>query len=652
MATSAAAIGAWEWDMQTDLAYATPGYYTMLGYPPREGVIDRQFWLDLCHPEDLDRARINIADALAGQADGYEYDVRLRHADGDYRWTRLLGRVTERGPDGRPLRIMGVRLDVHQQKLAEESLRQSEALNLAVLNSVQAQIAVLDREGQVVALNEPWRQGGQIDRFLTGTGDAPIAIGTHFRDVYEKMRALAPEASVLAQVGDGIQAVMERRSPGFSVSYPCRLPQGNRWFSLQVTPLNQADGGAVIAHTDITERMAAEDKLRQLMRMVALRTAINRAIIGQRERQGLLQEICRVAIAHGQFAMAWIGQSDPSSGRIRPLASAGADSSFLTRLTDPADGRIDAAALPLPRSPSDVHTTADIASQATSWPLWVDEALQRGYRSAATVGFACDGRQDGTVHLFSHAPGFFLPEERQVLRDIGRDIALAVSALGSEAAREKAELALHSLLRDKEALLKEVHHRVKNNLQVVSSLLRLEAARDVAPSTVSVLRDMQGRIQAMALLHESLYGSGNFAAVDLAAYLRQLATQAFATFSTRSGAVQLHLALDSVEVSMDQAITCGLLVNELVSNSLKHGFPEGRTGVVGIELHAIDDRGGMRLQVFDDGVGLPADLSERLVRSLGLQLATDLASQLGGALERGTGPGAVFHVVFQVDSAP
>ncbi|MFO1193334.1 MAG: histidine kinase dimerization/phosphoacceptor domain -containing protein [Rhodoferax sp.] len=652
LATSQLAIGVWEWDLVQDVAYGSPSYYTMLGYPPREGVIDRQFWFDICHPDDLAHAQDCIRRALEGAIDHYEYDTRLRHADGTYRWIRLLGQVNARDAQGRATRIVGVRTDIHQQRLAEDALRRSEALNEAVLNSVQAQIAVLDRSGRVVAVNSPWREAGRISAYLGAQGGEPVGVGASYLDIGHKVRALAREPHLVTQAADGIREVLEGRSTGFTLSYPCRTPGSEGWFALQVTPLSHAQGGAVVAHTDISERMQAEDELRRLMRLYALRTAINRAIIGQRDPQRLLQEICRAAIAHGQFGMAWIGQADPRSGRILPLASAGESQAILARLVDPADGHIDAASIPLPRSPSDVHSTADIASQHETWPVWVAEALERGFRSAATLGFAADGRQDASVHLFAREPGFFKPAERLVLRDIGGDISNALAALGSEAAREKAELALHTLLRDKEALLKEVHHRVKNNLQVVSSLLRLEASRDVTPATASVLRDMQGRIQAMALLHESLYGSGDFASVDLGAYLRQLATQAFATFSTGSGGVHLEVALSSVQVSMDQAITCGLLVNELLSNSLKHGFPGGRGGTVQIRLQATEDGAHMRLQVGDDGVGLPADLEQRQTRSLGLQLATDLAGQLGGVLQHHNGPGAQFAVEFQVDESP
>ena len=212
--------------------------------------------------------------------------------------------------------------------------------------------------------------------------------------------------------------------------------------------------------------------------------------------------------------------------------------------------------------------------------------------------------------------------------------------------RKQAEQALQSSLRDKEALLSEVHHRVKNNLQVVTSLLRLEAGRNAHPQTRSVLGDMQGRIHSMALLHESLYRSGTFASIDLGGYLRQLSSQSFRALAVAPGAIQLQLDLASVQVEMDQALPCGLLVNELLSNCLKHGFPDGRSGEVRVELHALDAGRQLRLRVSDTGVGLPEDFESRRSHSLGLQLVSDLAGQLQGTLEIGPGPAAEFTITF------
>ena len=213
--------------------------------------------------------------------------------------------------------------------------------------------------------------------------------------------------------------------------------------------------------------------------------------------------------------------------------------------------------------------------------------------------------------------------------------------------RKQAEEALQALLREKEALLKEVHHRVKNNLQVITSLLRLETGRNEHPSTKSVLRDMQGRVQSMALLHETLYRSGTFASVDLGDYLKQLANHSFRALNAQPGLIQLDLDLASVRVDMDQTIPCGLLVNELISNCLKHGFPGGRTGGIRVELRPVDGGPQLRLRVSDTGVGLPPDFDSKRSHSLGLQLVSDLTRQIGGRLEIEPGPGAVFAVTFK-----
>ena len=210
--------------------------------------------------------------------------------------------------------------------------------------------------------------------------------------------------------------------------------------------------------------------------------------------------------------------------------------------------------------------------------------------------------------------------------------------------RLRAEAALRTSLHEKEALLLEVHHRVKNNLQVISSLLRLEARRSTLPEVKNVLGEMQSRVASMALLHEILYRSGNLAQVDLASYLTRLGNQV--ARSMAPGTVRLNLDVAPVRVELDQAVPCGLLVNELLSNALKHGFPEGRTGEVWLRLHPAGDGPQLRLEVLDTGVGLPDDFEARSANSLGLQLVRDLARQLHGALEILPGPGARFALVF------
>jgi PAS domain S-box-containing protein len=208
---------------------------------------------------------------------------------------------------------------------------------------------------------------------------------------------------------------------------------------------------------------------------------------------------------------------------------------------------------------------------------------------------------------------------------------------------------LQASLKEKVILLNEVHHRVKNNLQVITSLLSLESARSNAPAIQQVLKNMQGRIRSMALLHQSLYRSGIFASADLGAYLQELASQAFRAQENGGSVIRLKLDLDRIMVSMDQAAPCGLLVNELISNCFKHAFPDGKDGEISLRLRAIENSNKVRLSISDSGVGLPEDFASKRENSLGLQLVTDLARQIGGCLEVGAGPEAQFIVDFVPD---
>lgn len=222
---------------------------------------------------------------------------------------------------------------------------------------------------------------------------------------------------------------------------------------------------------------------------------------------------------------------------------------------------------------------------------------------------------------------------------------------------KKFEEDLQQLLAEKTGLLNEVHHRVKNNLQVITSLLRLESGRSDQENTKAVLNEMQARIRTMALLHESLYRSGIFASVDLGDYLKQVASQAFRAQISKASAISLQLDLVSVQVSMDQAMPCGLMVNELISNCFKHAFPQGQSGELKVSLQPYSNTDQWQIHVGDNGVGLPDDFETRREGALGLQLATDLARQIGSSLEVNRGAlqaetqkvqGAQFSVIFSI----
>lgn len=211
--------------------------------------------------------------------------------------------------------------------------------------------------------------------------------------------------------------------------------------------------------------------------------------------------------------------------------------------------------------------------------------------------------------------------------------------------RKRDEERLQAALAEKETLLKEIHHRVKNNLQIVASLLNLQAKSTTAPELLASLLESRNRITTMALIHECLYGSADLSRVDVSLYLETLLTHLRQVYDAEARGLTLRCTCDEIALNLDTAIPCGLIVNELVSNALKHGFAEGQPGEVCVELRTqADDR--FCLTVTDSGRGMPADFNVSQTTSLGLRLVHMLSGQLHGTLTLESHAGTAFTLHF------
>ncbi len=209
--------------------------------------------------------------------------------------------------------------------------------------------------------------------------------------------------------------------------------------------------------------------------------------------------------------------------------------------------------------------------------------------------------------------------------------------------REHAEEQVRASLREKEILLKEIHHRVKNNLQIISTLLDLQSEHIEDERSLRYFRDSQDRIRSMALVHEKLYQTRDFISINFGEYLANLARYLFNSYITDPDRISLRLDVAPATLEIDQAIPCGLIVSELVSNSMKYAFPDGRGGEIAVRLRVEGDA-GIELMVRDDGVGLPPGLDFRNTDSLGLQLVTMLVKQIQGEIEPGNEGGTSFTI--------
>jgi two-component sensor histidine kinase len=214
--------------------------------------------------------------------------------------------------------------------------------------------------------------------------------------------------------------------------------------------------------------------------------------------------------------------------------------------------------------------------------------------------------------------------------------------------QKQAEGQIIASLKEKETLLHEIHHRVKNNMQVINSLLKLQSNNIEDAKTKEILKDSQSRVYAMSAVHETLHGSEKLSEINLQSYLSKIITSIFQTYSTDSRKINLNSDIDNSPISLNQAYPLGLIINELMSNSLKYAFPKEREGEVSVSLKKVDKE--LELIVMDDGIGIPDKMDWKNSKSLGLKLVRTLVeNQLDGSIDMESNKGTKFTIKFNVD---
>jgi PAS domain S-box-containing protein len=230
-------------------------------------------------------------------------------------------------------------------------------------------------------------------------------------------------------------------------------------------------------------------------------------------------------------------------------------------------------------------------------------------------------------------------------RDAAGAVRGHIAVVTDVTARKRMEAQLEASLHEKEVLLREIHHRVKNNFQVICSFLSIQSNFIGSPQLQAIFEECQNRIYAMALVHQNLYQAENLASIDFGAYLESLGAYLLRSYGMDPQRIQLTSTVDHVSLTVDTAIPCGLLVNELISNALRHAFPQGQAGHLWVTLRREVD-GQLRLNVRDDGVGLPEGVDFQTTRSFGLQLVRLLAQQLRATMALERHPGTSISLTF------
>jgi PAS domain S-box-containing protein len=280
-------------------------------------------------------------------------------------------------------------------------------------------------------------------------------------------------------------------------------------------------------------------------------------------------------------------------------------------------------------------------------PARLAEAHRQQVRTFGRLAVAARRMSERSRIFGRRKDGTEFPAEASISKVAVKGSMTFTAILRDVTDRAAAEEKILSALREKEVLLKEIHHRVKNNLQVVASLLGLQSRSATDEQMRRMLLESQNRVHTMALLHECLYQSHNLSRIDFPDYIRQLVSHLYHSYEVQTGRVHLETKLQRLYLDLDAVVACGLIINELVSNSLKYAFPDCREGIIRIELTADSDHTA-KLTVADNGVGFVGQFDLANAKTLGLRLVRTLAEQLGGTIELRMQGGAEARLTFPV----
>jgi PAS domain S-box-containing protein len=393
---------------------------------------------------------------------------------------------------------------------------------------------------------------------------------------------------------------------------------------------------------DISERKAASERLRGQLALNMALAGLAGSIIS---RSFSLADIASIVLEYARVLTdsehGFVTEIDPVTGDNTVLSTTkmpGAESPGI--LYKMPGGAPDGAGRTYPGIWGHVLNTRQpfFTNDPARHPAWHDmrdDAPRYGRLLSVPVIFGNEPVGEIGVVDASHD---YTDDDLLVVRRLASLYAMAINRLRSEQQ-------LNNSLREKEILIKELHHRVKNNLQVISSLLSLQMRRVDDERYRSLFQESQNRIHAMALVHEKLYHSEIMTRIDFGKYINELTQHLFYSYNINRHLVRLDLDVKEVFLGIDVAVPCAMIVNELISNSLKHAFPDGRKGIISVTL-SLAEGGKHLLAVSDDGIGMPGDFDPGKTDSLGMQIVHSLARQIRGTIDISRGEGTRVSIVF------
>jgi PAS domain S-box-containing protein len=416
-----------------------------------------------------------------------------------------------------------------------------------------------------------------------------------------------------------------------------------RWFLHRVAPLYDARGEIIHWHgtaTDIDDLKRAQALIVSEKDLLQMNTETH--TLGE-----ILDALIRSVEKQIDGASAAILIKDSASQFFHHAAAPNLPTGYTTALDRARGGPFTNWGIPPPADGQGV-IVSDIALDPC-WTGYRELAASNGLQSCWATGVsAADGTTLGILAVYARRRREITDREISVCEQFAHLASVILARKRAEDALKGMNLKLQESLHEKESLLKEVHHRVKNNLQLISSMLSLQASRITDPAVSELFSESRNRVRSMALVHENLYRAGNFSKISMLAHIETLSASLARAYGLNAGSIELRTEVEDISLDLDIAIPVGLIVNELTSNALKHAFPNGRQGRVYIGLRRLGPT-RCELTLRDDGVGMAGTIDPRHSDSMGLQLVHDLTEQLHGSIEVTRAGGTTFTLSFDSD---
>lgn len=581
-ALRAASVGAWRWDAQRRLTVWEGAMAELFGLPPGQLPQDLAGFLERIHPDDREYAHGVMVRALKEQGE-FEGQCRVLRGEGQTAWVAFKGRAM--GRDGEATAVTGVCWDVTEQVSVQQTLEQERR---ALGQAMSADGPADQAEGESML----WMRDYATGRLLFMSRQFESLWGMSVAEVS------ADPMKMLARVHPEDRGRVEQAMRGaYEQAHP---PEGPVEFRLLM------DDGEV--------------------RWLRARTYIVSDDKGQPARVGGMMEDVTISRAARE-------------ARRKLLFIADSSSDFMTLINrDYVYEEVNRA-----YAEAQGLTWGDIVGKSVAG-VWGEDTFENVIRHYLDRCLAGEQVHYEAWLNFTNLGRGYYDITYYPYRDGEGQVTHAVVVSHDITERRHAEEELTEALAEKDILLREVHHRVKNNMQVIISLLNLQAGRLGGGPAVEAIRDSQNRVRAMSLVHETIFRSKSLANVDMASYVATLAGTLGVAYDAARRNLTFQVDVVDVELDVDKAVPCGLVINELVTNSLKHAFPNDGPGSIVVKMRRQGDK--VVLKVADDGLGLPGGGGDG-ERTLGLELVRGLAvNQLGGQLKVDGSSGTKFELIF------